>query len=265
LISIKSGTIPVVKIGAEEIVLLAVFADIHANRHALAACLDDARSRGAERIVCLGDYVGYGADPEWVVETVMGLVDGGALAVRGNHDNAVGTPSESMNAEAQAAIEWTRGRLSATQRRFLAELPLELWDDDRLYVHSEASNPPRWRYVQNAADAARSIIATEAHAAFCGHIHRPALYSMSSTAKMTSFIPTADVPVQLLRGRRWLAVLGSVGQPRDGDRAAAFAMYDTATEQITYCRVPYDVETAAQRIRDNGLPHWLADRLLVGR
>ena len=245
--------------------LLAVFADIHANRQALAACLDDARSRGAERIVCLGDYVGYGADPEWVVETVMGLIDAGALAVRGNHDNAVGTPSESMNAEAQAAIEWTRGRLSATQRRFLAELPLELWDDDRLYVHSEASNPPRWRYVQNAADAARSIIATEAHAAFCGHIHRPALYSMSSTAKMTSFVPTADVPVRLLRGRQWLAVLGSVGQPRDGDRAAAYAVYDTGAEQITYCRVPYDVETAAQRIRDNGLPHWLADRLLVGR
>jgi diadenosine tetraphosphatase ApaH/serine/threonine PP2A family protein phosphatase len=265
LISIKSGTGLAVRIGAEEIVLLAVFADIHANRQALAACLDDARSRGAERIVCLGDYVGYGADPEWVVETVMGLVDGGALAVRGNHDNAVGTPSESMNAEAQAAIEWTRGRLSAAQRRFLAELPFELWEDDRLYVHSEASNPPRWRYVQNAADAARSIIATEAHAAFCGHIHRPALYSMSSTAKMTSFIPTADVPVQLLRGRQWLAVLGSVGQPRDGDRAAAFAMYDTDTEQITYCRVPYDVETAAQRIRENGLPHWLADRLLVGR
>jgi diadenosine tetraphosphatase ApaH/serine/threonine PP2A family protein phosphatase len=265
LISIKSGTGLAVRIGAEEIVLLAVFADIHANRQALAACLDDARSRGAERIVCLGDYVGYGADPEWVVETVMGLVEDGALAVRGNHDNAVGTPSESMNAEAQAAIEWTRGRLSATQRRFLAELPFELWDDDRLYVHSEASNPSRWRYVQNAADAARSIIATEAHAAFCGHIHRPALYSMSSTAKMTSFVPTADVPVQLLRGRQWLAVLGSVGQPRDGDRAAAFAIYDTETEQITYCRVPYDVETAAQRIRENGLPHWLADRLFVGR
>jgi diadenosine tetraphosphatase ApaH/serine/threonine PP2A family protein phosphatase len=265
LISIKSGTGLAVRIGAEEIVLLAVFADIHANRQALAACLDDARSRDAERIVCLGDYVGYGADPEWVVETVMGLVEDGALAVRGNHDNAVGTPSESMNAEAQAAIEWTRGRLSATQRRFLAELPFELWDDDRLYVHSEASNPSRWRYVQNAADAARSIIATEAHAAFCGHIHRPALYSMSSTAKMTSFVPTADVPVQLLRGRQWLAVLGSVGQPRDGDRAAAFAIYDTETEQITYCRVPYDVETAAYRIRENGLPHWLADRLLVGR
>ncbi len=263
--SINSGTGPADRIGAEEIVLLAVFADIHANRQAFAACLDHARARGAERIICLGDYVGYGADPEWTVETVMGLVENGAMAVRGNHDNAVGTPSESMNAEAQAAIEWTRGRLSAAQRRFLAELPFELWDDDRLYVHSEASSPQRWRYVQNATDAARSIIATEAHATFCGHIHRPALYSMSATAKMTSFIPTSGVPVQLLRGRQWLAVLGSVGQPRDGDRAASFAMYDTETEEITYCRVPYDVEAAAQRIRENGLPHWLADRLLVGR
>jgi diadenosine tetraphosphatase ApaH/serine/threonine PP2A family protein phosphatase len=265
LISVKPDSGPADRIGTEEIVLLAVFADIHANRQAFAACRDYARSRGAERIVCLGDYVGYGADPEWTVETVMGMVENGALAVRGNHDNAVGTPSESMNAEAQAAIEWTRGRLSAAQRRFLAELPFEVWDDDRLYVHSEASNPPRWRYVQNATDAARSMIATEVHVTFCGHIHRPALYSMSATAKMTSFIPTADVPVQLSGGRQWLAVVGSVGQPRDGDPAAAFVLFDTESQQITYCRVPYDVEAAGQRIRENGLPHWLADRLLVGR
>jgi diadenosine tetraphosphatase ApaH/serine/threonine PP2A family protein phosphatase len=246
-------------------VLLAVFADIHANREAFSACLDYARSRGAQRFVCLGDYVGYGADPEWVVETVMDLVNRGAMAVRGNHDNAVSTPSETMNAEAQAAIEWTRGRLNAAQRRFLAELPLTLHEDDRLYVHSEASTPARWRYVQSTADAARSLVATDAHVTFCGHIHQPALYSMSATAKMTSFVPTSGVPVQLLGGRRWLAVLGSVGQPRDRNPAAAFAMLDTATGEITYCRVPYDVEAAAARIRENGLPLWLADRLKVGR
>src|SRR6202047_2422720 len=114
-------------------------------------------------MVCLGEYVGYCADPEWTGDTVMGLVDGGALAVRGNHDNAVGTTAESMNAEAQAAIEWTRGRLSVTQRRFLAELPLTLQEDDRLYVHSEASSPLKWRYVQDAPDAARSLVATQAH------------------------------------------------------------------------------------------------------
>ena len=244
---------------------LAVFADIHANRQAFAACLDYARARGAEQFICLGDYVGYGADPEWTVETVMGLVENGALAVRGNHDNAVSTPSESMNAEAQAAIEWTRGRLSAAQRHFLAELPFELWDDDRLYVHSEASNPPKWRYVQNATDAARSIIATQAHAVFCGHIHQPALYSMSVTAKMTSFVPIAEVPVRLSHGRQWLAVVGSVGQPRDGNPAASFVTFDTVSRDITYCRVPYDVDAAATQIRDNGLPVWLADRLAVGR
>jgi diadenosine tetraphosphatase ApaH/serine/threonine PP2A family protein phosphatase len=250
---------------AEETVLLAVFTDIHANRQAFSACLDFARARGAERMICLGDYVGYGADPEWTVETVMGLVERGAMAVRGNHDSAIGTMSESMNAEAQFAIEWTRDRLSAAQRRFLAELPLTLQEEDRLYVHSEASSPARWRYVQSTADAARSIQATAVQATFCGHIHRPALYSMSSAAKMTSFVPTAGVPVQLLAGTRWLAVLGSVGQPRDGDPAASFAMFDTRSREITYCRVPYDAEAAAERIRENGLPGWLADRLLVGR
>jgi diadenosine tetraphosphatase ApaH/serine/threonine PP2A family protein phosphatase len=244
---------------------LALFSDIHANRQAFSACLDFARAKGAERIVCLGDYVGYGADPEWTVDAVMRLVDDGAIAVRGNHDQAIGTLSESMNAEAQAAIEWTRGRLSAAQRRFLAELPLMRQDDDRLYVHSEASQPAKWRYVQNTSDAARSLLATSAHVTFCGHIHQPALYSMSSAAKMTSFVPTSGVPVQLLGGRSWLAVVGSVGQPRDGDPAASFAMFDTQTKEITYCRVAYDVETAAGRIRENGLPLWLADRLSAGR
>ena len=245
--------------------LLALFADIHANQQAFAACLEAAWARGAERMVCLGDYVGYGADPEWTVETVMGLVDRGAIAVRGNHDSAIGSPSETMNAAAQAAIEWTRGRLSADQRRFLAELPLIRQDDDRLYVHSEASQPARWRYVQGTPEAARSLEATEAHITFCGHIHQPALYSMSSAAKMTSFVPTSGIGVQLLTGRRWLAVLGSVGQPRDGNPAACFATYDTETREITYCRVPYDVETAADRSKGKGLPRWLAERLSEGR
>jgi diadenosine tetraphosphatase ApaH/serine/threonine PP2A family protein phosphatase len=245
-------------------VLLAFFADIHANRPAFAACLQAARGRGAERFILIGDYVGYGADPEWTVDTVMELVEQGALAVRGNHDQAIGTSSETMNADAQAAIEWTRGRLDSTQRRFLAELPLTQIEDDRLYVHSEASQPPRWRYVRSTTDAARSIASTDARITFCGHIHRPALYSMSVTAKMTSFVPTTGVPVQLLSGRHWLAVLGSVGQPRDGDPAASFVTFDTVSREITYCRVPYDVEAAARRIRDNGLPGWLADRLSVG-
>jgi diadenosine tetraphosphatase ApaH/serine/threonine PP2A family protein phosphatase len=245
--------------------LLALFADVHANRQAFTGCLAAARSRGAERFILLGDFVGYGADPEWTVDTVMRLVEEGALAIRGNHDNAIGTPGETMNEVAQAAIDWTRSRLSAAQRAFLAGLPLTQDEEDRLYVHSEASNPARWRYVQSTADAARSIAATSAQVAFCGHIHRPALYSMSVTAKMTSFVPTSAIGVRLLDGRRWLAVLGSVGQPRDGNPAACFATYDTATREVTYCRVAYDIDSAANRIRANGLPLWLAERLSQGR
>lgn len=245
--------------------LLAVFSDIHGNRQAFEACLKVARAKGAERFVLLGDFVGYGADPEWVVETAMELVAQGAVAVRGNHDEAVTTTTETMNAEAQIAIEWTRGRLDVAQRRFLAELPMTVDEKERLYVHSEASQPTRWHYVRATADAAKSLISTPAHVTFCGHVHRPALYSMSVTAKMTSFVPKTDVPVQLLRGRQWLAVLGSVGQPRDGDPSAAFVLFDTESCEITYCRVPYDIETAANRIRENGLPPWLADRLSQGR
>lgn len=244
--------------------LLALFADIHANRQAFSACLEAARARGAERLILLGDFVGYGGDPEWTVDTVMGLVAEGAIAVRGNHDQAITTPDEDMNPIAQAAIDWTRGRLSAEQRNFLASLPLLHAEEDRLYVHSEASNPMRWRYVQSSADAARSMISTDAQITFCGHIHLPTLYSMSVTAKMTSFVPTSDMPVQLLKGRQWLAVAGSVGQPRDRNPAACLLTFDTQSRELTYCRVGYDIEAAARRIRDNGLPDRLADRLFKG-
>jgi diadenosine tetraphosphatase ApaH/serine/threonine PP2A family protein phosphatase len=245
--------------------LMAIFSDIHANRPAFEACLTAARARGAERIMLLGDYVGYGADPEWTVDTVSDLVAQGASAILGNHDRAVRDASETMNADAQAAIAWTRGRLTAAQQDFLERLPLTHVEGDVLYVHAEASDPPAWRYVRSADDAARSFAATDAQVTFCGHVHRPALYSMSNVGKMTAFVPTTDIPVQLLAGRRWLVVLGSVGQPRDGIAAAAYAMFDTARREITFCRAPYDIDAAAKRIREKGLPGWLADRLYLGK
>jgi len=245
--------------------LIALFADIHANRQAFEACLAQARDRGAERLVLLGDYVGYGGDPDWAVDTVVDLVREGAMAVMGNHDNAIGTPGESMNAQAQMAIEWTRGVLDAAQRKFLADLPLTLTDEYRLYVHADASSPKSWIYVAGAAEAARCLSGTSAHLTFCGHIHTPALYSMSATAKMTAFTPTTDAAIPLLPGRRWLAVLGSVGQPRDGNPAASYALFDTAKRELTYCRAPYDIEAAALQIRTHGLPPWLADRLFLGQ
>ncbi len=245
--------------------LIALFADIHANRQAFGACLAQAREFGAERMVLLGDYVGYGADPEWTVRTIMDLVDGGAVAVRGNHDTAVGDPRQRLNVEAEIVIEWTRGELGAAARRFLAELPLTREEQDRFYVHADASSPKSWRYVTDIDGASRSLIASPSLITFCGHVHRPALYTMSATGKMTAFTPVSGSAIQLLPSRRWLAVLGSVGQPRDGNPAAAFAMLDTERAELTYCRVPYDIKAAAAGIHAMGLPPRLADRLFEGR
>ncbi len=244
--------------------LIALFADIHANRQAFAACLAHARELAAGRFVLLGDYVGYGADPEWTVATVMQLVDRGALAVRGNHDNAVGDPREALNVEAQVAMEWTRGELGVAERRFLKELPLTLRDDDRLYVHADATAPESWRYIMDADDAERSMNATSARVTLCGHLHRPGLYTIGSAGGVTAFRPVAGTAIPLLSGRRWLAVVGSVGQPRDGSPSASYALLDTERYELTFCRVPYDVDEAGRRIRDRGLPARLADRLARG-
>ncbi|MGO4714317.1 metallophosphoesterase family protein [Bradyrhizobium sp. 2TAF24] len=244
---------------------IALLADIHANRQAFSACLAHARDNGAEQFALLGDYVGYGADPDWTVTEVMDLVSRGAAAVLGNHDCAVGDSSVELNLAARIVIEWTRGELGHEQRRFLAALPLTLERQGRLFVHAEASRPASWTYVTGADDAKRSMRATSADVTFCGHVHRPALYTLSPAGRMTAFTPTAGVSVQLLPGRQWLAVLGSVGQPRDHSAAASYAMLDAAAATLTYHRVPYDVEQAAARIRQQGLPAWLADRLYLGR
>ena len=244
--------------------LTAIFADIHANRQAFSACLAQARAQGAGRVILLGDYVGYGADPGWTVSTVMDLVGEGALAVLGNHDSAISNTRERLNVEAQVVVEWTRGELNTSQRQFLADLPLTLREEDCLYVHADASRPASWRYVVSVQAAARSMDATSASVIFCGHVHQPALYSRSPTGKITAFTPTTDVAVKLLPGRKWLAVLGSVGQPRDGIPAAAYLMFDTTKGEITFCRAPYDIQQAADEIRKNGLPTFLAERLFAG-
>lgn len=245
--------------------LVAVLADIHANRQAFEACLAHARQRGAEQFALLGDYVGYGADPERVTRTVMDLVAGGAVAVRGNHDTAVGSPRERLNAEAQVAIEWTRSQLSLEQQRFLAGLPLVIEQDGRLLVHADASAPQAWGYVTGTDTAIRCLRGTGARLTFCGHIHRPAVYSLSTTGKIVAFTPTPGAPVPLLPHRRWLVVLGAVGQPRDGDAAACYVMLDTAKDEVTFHRVAYDIDAAADAIRRNGLPEHLAARLYKGR
>jgi predicted phosphodiesterase len=246
-------------------VLIAILSDIHANREAFETCLAAAANARADRIVLLGDIVGYGADPEWCVDRIRRLIEDGAVAVRGNHDDAAAKGTQSMTSNARIAIDWTRNRLDTDARAFLGTLPMTIEDDDRLYVHSEASAPATWRYVLDTDDAKRHLAACTALASFCGHTHRPALHCVSSMGRVTSFTPAAQEPIQLTRQRQWLAVMGAVGQPRDGNPAAAYGLYDTDTRDLRFCRVPYDAEAAARKIIDAGLPEALAIRLLGGR
>jgi len=245
--------------------LIGIMTDIHGNREALSACLAHARSLSVDRLIFLGDYVGYGADPVWVVETVKGLVDQGAVAVLGNHDAAIDGSDEDMNSIAREAIRWTRAQLGPDHRAFLSDLPLVHEEGEALYVHANGYNPRGWDYIFGPIEATRHFMRSEARLTFCGHVHVPMLYNMSTTAKVGAFSPVADNDIPLLPTRSWLAVIGAVGQPRDGVPAANYAVYDTARQHLRYLRVPYDSAAAARKVREAGLPEKLALRLELGR
>ena len=241
---------------------LALIADVHANREAFGAVLAHAAAQGAESHAFLRDYVGYGADPGWVVDRVREHVAAGALAVRGNHDAAVvAGPQPSMVADARAVVAWTRERLDAAQLAFLAALPLTRVEGDCLFVHANAWAPAAWAYLEGRSEAARSLAATDRRFTFCGHVHVPMLYHLSATGKAGEFKPSPGTAIPLSSQRRWLAIPGSAGQPRDGDPAACYAVFDTDAHVLTFHRVPYDHAAAARKVRAAGLPERVAERL----
>ena len=244
---------------------IALLTDLHANREAVEAVLEHATAQGATDHVLLGDFVGYGADPAWVVDRVRELVAGGAIAICGNHDEAVVNGSHpGMRPDARYVIDWTRSRLDRAQIDFLASLPMSAQQDDRLYVHANAWNPEGWEYILGRSEAMRSLQATRAAYTFCGHVHEPKLYHLSPTGKAGEFVPTPGMPIPVPAHRQWLIIPGSAGQPRDGNPAACYAMFEPQAQQVTFMRVPYDTTSAGAKIQAAGLPQRLAERLDEG-
>lgn len=242
----------------------AVLTDIHANRAAFEAVLADLAPRGIDRIALLGDIVGYGPDPEWCTARAMDLAAGGAVVVQGNHDAAIDAPQRDLNPVAQAVIDWTRGRLSADARAFLAGLPLVAGAEDVTYVHASPADPGGWIYLTSEARAAGAFRATPARLILCGHVHRPRLMSSDRRGFVTGLDVPVGKPVPLLPSRRWLAVVGAVGQPRDGVAMAAYAIHDATAGTLTFRRCGYDVAATVARLREEGLPEPLAVRLQTG-
>jgi predicted phosphodiesterase len=237
---------------------IAVISDVHSNLHALDAVLADAGS--VDGIWHLGDIVGYGPEPDAVVDR---LAAAGALGVRGNHDAAAagGNEIDWFNADARAAMEWTRRTISSTTQAWLAALPARREAEDFTLVHGSPLDP-MWEYVTTSAAAAENLAAVSTTHGLNGHTHVPIAFSQVGD-RMSTEQPTADPRVDL-DGRRLLLNPGSVGQPRDGDPRASYLVLDLAARRVQWGRVAYDIDAVQNRMRSVGLPTRLSERLRHG-
>lgn len=240
---------------------VALLADLHANLEALTACLRHADQQGVDAHAFLGDLVGYGADPGPVVDLVRDHAARGAVVLMGNHDAAAAGDAVDLNPDAQRAIDWTRSVLDASQTRFLGGLPLIARHDALCFVHASAHVPSEWAYVSDDLAAARCIEASGCTWTFCGHVHAQTLYYQGRGRRLMPFAPSPGTVIPVGAHRRWLAIAGACGQPRDGSTAAAYAVFDRQQATLTFHRVPYDHARAARKIRAAGLPEALAARL----
>jgi diadenosine tetraphosphatase ApaH/serine/threonine PP2A family protein phosphatase len=235
----------------------AVISDIHANLEALQAVLKHAREAGADDFVCLGDVVGYNADPAACVDEIRSVPN--MRCILGNHDAmAVGEgPLTGINAQAHTAITWTRENLDDARKAWLASLPLIIQDTDVTYCHASLEEPSAWMYVNSDLSAARHFASQETRLGFMGHSHM--MFAWQENGQTIKRVLDASIDTTL--GDRWLVSVGSVGQPRDHDSRAGYALLDHQTGHVVQTRLEYDVETARRKIIAAGLPQSLADRL----
>ena len=243
-----------------------VLTDIHANLEALDTCLDDARRRRFDETVVLGDLVGYGADPNAVIERIQELKP--VAIVRGNHDKvACGLEqAEGFNTVAKSAAHWTLDVLTPSYREWLAALPAGPIEVDETIEICHGSPFDEDAYIFDELDAVRALkVSTRALCLF-GHTHYPVSFELSNDAFETLGPATsADARLNMKPGSKYLINPGSVGQPRDGDPRAAYAIADTTAQCVELFRLKYPVEDAQAKIIKEGLPEVLAQRLGVGR
>ena len=237
----------------------AILGDIHANLEAFDAVMADAEAQGCTHHVCIGDVVGYNANPH---ECVARLQELNCPVVKGNHDEEASAETEivGLNPLAQAALEWTRKALTDEDKTWLRNLRLVRQVRDFTIVHATLDTPTGWAYVMNKLDAMASFSYQFTQACFFGHTHTPRVYVKGITVSLEN-----TELIHIEPGRKYFINVGSVGQPRDGDWRSAYAVYDHDTQQIYIRRVPYDLATAQKKIRAAGLPEPLAERLALGK
>ncbi len=241
-----------------------VVSDLHSNAEALRAVLSHVRRKKFDCIICLGDFVGYGAEPNQVVDA-MRTFKAKKLYIRGNHDRfAAGVDEEgAFNDAAKIAAQWTREHLSPPNRRFLEKLPLgPVKRDEFLLCHGSPDNEDE--YVFHEGHASRIFDSTDASIVLYGHTHLPVIFSVDEKGRVRGSAVRGDAHLPLDRSRRYLINPGSVGQPRDRNPKASFAIVDSSRMTAQFFRVPYNVQRTQLAIFKAGLPPILAHRLKWG-
>ena len=267
----------------------AIFSDIHGNLEALEAVLAVCRANHVDSYLCLGDIVGYNANPKECLEIVRSIP--GFVCVKGNHDEYASNGDEGVagfNPHAKAAVLWTQSQLSDDEKQYLANLPMRgnIRGANMTIVHATLDSPAAWGYIFDAYQAEDNFANQFTQLCFCGHSHVPVMFYKKPVTMLTmdrrieevkEWADRRETPMSeeemdkadsisctIQPAYKYLINIGSVGQPRNRDRRASFVIYDTDNKAVTRHRIPYDFRTAQKKILDAGLPERLSTRLEHG-
>lgn len=266
----------------------AIFSDIHGNLEALTVVLDVCRRERVDAYLCLGDIVGYNANPKECMKIVRDIP--GFVCVKGNHDEYASngdSGAAGFNPHAKTAVLWTQSQLSDSEKQYLANLPMRgnIRGANMTIIHATLDSPSAWGYIFDAYQAEDNFANQFTQLCFCGHSHVPIMFvkkpvTVVSDRRIEEVPEWADhreggltdeemncadtITCTILPAYKYLINIGSVGQPRNRDRRASFAIYDTDAKTVTRYRIPYDFRTAQQKILSAGLPERLAARLEHG-
>ena len=236
-----------------------IIADIHANLEGLQVVLEDIKQQKCTHVVCLGDVVGYGANPKECLDIIRGM---NIPVVKGNHDEYIGSSEdpEGFNDAAAEAVSWSRNQLTEDDRKWLRDLKYFRLVANFSIVHATLDAPQRWGYVFEKLEAAASFTYQNTQVCFFGHTHVPVAFIRDTGVRGGTYSK-----FRVEAGKKYFVNVGSVGQPRDGDPRAAYVVYDLPQQTIELRRLEYDIPTAQRKIRAAGLPERLAERLATGR
>ena len=237
----------------------AIIADIHGNLEAFQVVLEDIRAQNATHVVCLGDVVGYNANPKECLQIVREM---NIPVVKGNHDEYCSTDNalDGFNPHAAEAVHWTRDQLTADDKQWLRDLKYSRLAANFTMVHATLDAPDRWGYVFDKLAAAASFPYQNTQMCFFGHTHVPVAFMRDTVVRGGTYSKFKVDP-----SKKYFINVGAVGQPRDNNPKCAYVIYDMDASTIELRRLDYDIETAQRKIREAGLPERLAERLAYGR